>query len=181
MQFGEHVTNISGKMLLLHSTLKTEAAWSAISIYLQDNMVWHFRRQWLHCLPACTPARLPAYLLTQWKRILLVKLIRSQLVKKFPAFYGTRRLITVFTSDRHLSIYCASSIQSTPLHSTSWRSILILSSHLRLGLSSGLFPLRFPHKTMYIPLLSSYVLHAPSIFLLSILSPEQYWVSSTDH
>jgi hypothetical protein len=32
------------------------------------------------------------------------KLTGSQLVKKFPAFYGTRRFITAFTSDRHLSI-----------------------------------------------------------------------------
>ena len=34
----------------------------------------------------------------------------------------------------HLSLSSASSIQSMPTHPTSWRSILILSSHLRLGL-----------------------------------------------
>jgi len=37
---------------------------------------------------------------------------------------------------------------------TSWRSILILSSHLRPGLPSGLFPSGFPNKTLYTPLLS---------------------------
>ena len=33
------------------------------------------------------------------------------------------------------------------LHPTSWRSILILSAHLHLGLPSGLFPSGFPTKT----------------------------------
>ena len=33
---------------------------------------------------------------------------------------------------------------------TSWRYVLILSSHLRLGLPSGLFPSSFPTKTLYL-------------------------------
>ena len=72
-----------------------------------------------------------------------------QLVKKFPAFYGTRRFITALTSVCHLSLSCASPIQSTYPHSTSWRSILILSTHLHQGLPSGLFPYGFPTKTLY--------------------------------
>jgi len=48
-----------------------------------------------------------------------------------------------------------SSIQSIPPNSTSWRYILILSSHLCLGLSSGLSPSGFPTRTLYMPLLSS--------------------------
>ena len=73
-------------------------------------------------------------------------------VKKFPAFYGTRRFITSFTSAYHLSLSWARSIQSILSHPTSWISILILSSHLRPGLRSGLFPSGLPTKTPYTPL-----------------------------
>ena len=44
------------------------------------------------------------YLFTPWSTVILEKLIGSQLVKKFPTFYGTRRLITPFTSAHHLSL-----------------------------------------------------------------------------
>ena len=43
-------------------------------------------------------------LLTPWSRVLLEKLTGLQLIKKFPAFYGTRMFITAFTSARHLSL-----------------------------------------------------------------------------
>jgi hypothetical protein len=75
-----------------------------------------------------------SYLLTAWSWVLLEKLTGLQLLKKFPAFCETRKLITAFTSARHLSLSSASSIQSINPHPTSWRSILILSYHLRLGL-----------------------------------------------
>ena len=63
-----------------------------------------------------------------------------QLVKKFPAFHGTPRFITALTSARHLYLSWASQIQSIYPRPTSCRSILILSTYLRLGLLSGLFP-----------------------------------------
>ena len=71
-------------------------------------------------------------LLTPWCRVLLEKLIGLQLVKKFPPFHGTRKFITALTSVRQLSLSWASRIQSIHPHPTSWRSILILSTHLRL-------------------------------------------------
>jgi hypothetical protein len=40
--------------------------------------------------------------LTPWSRVLYEKLTALQLVKKLPAFYGTRRFITAFTSARQL-------------------------------------------------------------------------------
>ena len=99
------------------------------------------------------------YSLTPWCRVLLQKLTGLQLVKKFPTFYGTRRFITALTSARHLSLSWTSLIQSIPPHPTSWISLLILSSHLRLG-PCVLFPSDFPTKTLYMPLPSPYVLHA---------------------
>ena len=73
-----------------------------------------------------------------------------QLVKKIPAFYGTRRFMTAVTSARHLSLSWASSIQTMPPHFSFWRSILILSSHLRLGLP------RHTYTTLYIKTLYFY-------------------------
>jgi hypothetical protein len=50
----------------------------------------------------------------------------------------------VFTRALHWSLSWARSIQSIPSHSISLRSILILSTNLRLGLPSRLFPSGFP-------------------------------------
>jgi len=71
--------------------------------------------------------------LTPWSRVL-----ESQLIKKFPSFYGTP----------HWSLSWARWIQSAPSHPLSLTSIQILSSHLRPGLSSGLFPSWFPNKVL---------------------------------
>jgi hypothetical protein len=63
---------------------------------------------------------------------------RAQLVKKFPAFCWARRFVAVFTKSAIVPIPC----QMNPIHTLTshlLRFTLILSSHLRLGLSSGLF------------------------------------------
>jgi hypothetical protein len=86
-----------------------------------------------------TQAAPSLYSLTPRSRVLLEKLTGSQLIKKFLAFYGTRRFIVAFTNARHLSQSWARSIQSIPPHPLSWRYILIFSSHLHLGLPSDLF------------------------------------------
>jgi len=49
------------------------------------------------------------------------------------------------------------------------------------GSSKWSLSLRFPHQNPVSLSLSPYVLHALSISFFSIWSPEQYWVSSTDH
>ena len=106
------------------------------------------------------------YLLTPWCRVPLEKLTGLQLVKKLPAFHGTRRFITALTSFRHLSLSWASPIQSINPHPTSWIPILILSNHLRLGLPSGLLPSGFPTKTLYTPLSSPIRATCPAHLIL---------------
>jgi hypothetical protein len=104
------------------------------------------------------------YLITPWSGVLLEKLTDFRIVKKFPAFYGARRFIIAFTRAYHLSLSWARLVQSIPLHSNSWRSILILSSYLRVILPGVLFPSDFPYQnsvytsplphTRYMPRLS---------------------------
>ena len=106
------------------------------------------------------------YLLTPWCRVLLEQLTGVQLVKKFPSFHGNRRFITAITSVHHLSLSWASPIQSIYPHPSSWRSIVILSTHLRLGLPSGLFPSGFPTKTLYTPLSSPIRATCPAHLIL---------------
>jgi hypothetical protein len=62
--------------------------------------------------------------------------------KKFVIFYGTWR----FTRALHWSLSRVRWIQLIQLHPICLRFILILSSYLRLGLSSGSFLLTFPPK-----------------------------------
>ena len=73
--------------------------------------------------------------------------------QEIPRICGTRKFLTVPTSARHHpSLSWANSIQSPRAPPTSWRSILILSSHLRLGLHNGLFPSGFTTNTLSTPL-----------------------------
>ena len=121
-----------------------------------------------YSVPPCTIA-----IFTPWCRVLLEKLSGLQLVKKFPAFHGTRRFITALTSVRHLSLSWASPIQSIYQHPPSWRSILILSTHLRLGLPNGLLLSGFRSKTLYTPSPHPYAPHAQpiSFFSIHLLTP----------
>jgi hypothetical protein len=92
------------------------------------------------------------YLLTPWSWVLLEKLTGSAVSQEIPRIFGTRKFLTVLTSARHLSLSWANPIQSPQPLPTSWRSILILSSHLRLGLPYGLFLSGFPTRNLCTPL-----------------------------
>ena len=75
-------------------------------------------------------------------------------------------------------------IQINPIHDPhpiSQRSTLILSSHLRLVLLSGLLTAGFHTKILYAPLLSSIRATCPAHLSLLDLSLELYLVRSTEH
>jgi len=92
-----------------------------------------------------------------------------QPVAKPSIYYGTVRLVTACTRARHLSLSWAVSIQPTSLI-----SILIISSLLQLGLSSGFFPSVFPTKTLYEPLLCPCAPH-PSLRSFLLVSLSNVW------
>ena len=102
------------------------------------------------------------YLLTPRCRVLPVQLTGLQLIKKFTAFHATRRFITALTSVRHLSLSWASPMQFTYPHPTSWRSILILYTHLRLGLPRGLLTLQSAVTFLLTYLLTYSMVQSPS-------------------
>jgi hypothetical protein len=89
--------------------------------------------------------------ITQWSTV-LEQLTGPQLVNNFPAFYGTRRLITACRVAHQPSLFGPRSIHSTP-YPISLKLILILFSPLRLGLPSGFFPSYFPTEPPYAPLM----------------------------
>jgi hypothetical protein len=85
--------------------------------------------------------------------VLLEKPPFVQLLKNFQTFYATRRFIAVFTKSPPL---VPMPKQINPFHTTQSykRSILIVSTHICLGLPSRLFPSGFPTNILYAFLLS---------------------------
>ena len=110
------------------------------------------------------------YAATAFSRVLLEKLTGSQLVKKCPSFYGTRRFITAFTSARHLSLSYSRSIQSVPSPSH------FLKIHFNIlpstpGSSKWSLTLRFPHQnSVYVSLSPPISATCPAHFIFHFLT-----------
>ena len=119
------------------------------------------------------------YLLIPWSRVLLEKLTGSQLVKKFPAFYGTRRFITAFT-------YARKCPYPKPARSSPYPTSYFLKINLNIilppkpGSPKCSFSFRFPHQNPVYnsPLLSSIRAtsraHIILVFITRTISGEQY-------
>jgi hypothetical protein len=90
------------------------------------------------------------YWLNFMDRMPMKKLVKpaSGLVSCNGCHYGTRKSITAFTGDATCP-YPEPDQSVQALHPTFWRSVVVLISHLRLGLPSGLLPSDFPPKTLY--------------------------------
>jgi len=87
------------------------------------------------------------YLLTPWTKVLLEKLTGSQLVKKFPAFNKTPK-VHYHINKCPPPVPILNQLYPVRAPKSHFLKILILSSHLRLGLPSGLFPSGFLTKTL---------------------------------
>ena len=120
--------------------------------------IWQIRgmrTDWLSNQPTNQPATSMAYSPSQ-------DASRSSASQHIPCILCNLRLISLFTRAHHLSLYWLISVKFMLSHPTSLRFTLILSSHLPLGLPSGLFLSGFPTKILCQGfLLTQHVCHMP--------------------
>jgi hypothetical protein len=98
-----------------------------------------------------------------------------QSLNSLPALYGTRKFIAacVHKSFPLVPILSQTSpVQSIPPHPISARSILMLSTYLRLGFRSGIFPSGFNTRNLYAVHFSLHSRYVPC-------TPQPPWVDNS--
>ena len=118
------------------------------------------------------------YLLTPWYRVLLEKLTGLQLVKKRPAFHGTRRYITALIRVRQLFHILG---QPNPVHIPTSQFLKIIPNIIYPSTPRSPQWSLSPRRPYTPPSPHRYAKNAQSISFFSILSPAQYWVRCTNH
>jgi hypothetical protein len=138
-----------------------------------------FLRNVAEHLPDCMASRLRGYVLLtitalrisdqgeKKKELLLVRATSYEATREFPKILCNPKVRhRILNSSRPASIL--SQINPVPISpSTSPRAILILFTHLRLGLPSGPFPSGFLTNNLYVSSSLPFVLYAPPISLSS--------------
>ena len=106
--------------------------------------------------------KLHTYLLTPWSTVLLGKLTGFQLVKKIPAFRGTRRFITSFISTRNYTLIYL--LTYSMQHSPSWEANQFSASQEipRISGNPKVHYLIHKHKKLHTYLLTYSMKHSPS-------------------
>jgi hypothetical protein len=117
------------------------------------------------------------YSLTPWNRVHSEKLIVCQPVKKFPAFYVTRKFITALTSFRHLSPSWARSIQFRPVLPVKDTLQHYIPIYVWVFQESSWSQVSPPKLCIYLSRLQ-YLSHAPSNSCFLIRPSEQYLTRS---
>jgi hypothetical protein len=113
--------------------------------------------------------------LTNSMEKILEQSVVTQFVTNFPAFYGTRRFIAIYTSHTLVPVQSQmSSIHTPPCMPLN--SILILYYHLHTGPPSGLFVSGFPTKFSHLFLISTMRATCPVNLILR--GPVQHFATS---
>ena len=119
------------------------------------------------------------YLFTPWSRVLLEKLTGFATSQEIPRILWNPK-VHYLIHKCPPPVPILSQLHPVSTSPTSWRSILILSSHLRLVLSNGIFPRISPLEPFAHLPPPPCAPHAPLTSFFSILPPAQYWVGSKD-
>ena len=90
--------------------------------------------------------------------------------QEIPSILWTWIFITTFTRANHQSLSWVRSIQSMPLHPTSWRSILIVYPPIYAWVfPADSFPQVSPHQNLYVPLFTPIYATCPAHVLLNLI------------